>query len=138
MQRKPSNPESFDIVAIIDFTDMHNSYFIFDLALTACYISLHDVDHYKDRIALLLSGYEKELSDLELQLFKICICTRLCQSITIGMHTLHIDPNNEYVKNGEPLKYGWQLLESLINTSDTEFKKMIRSKIEHFKNEKNI
>lgn len=117
---------------------MHNSYFIFDLALTACYISLHDVDHYEDRIASLLSGYEKELSDLELQLLKICICTRLCQSISIGMHTLSVDPNNEYVKNGEPLKYGWQLLEGLFKISQTEFNKLMRSKIEHFKNEQNI
>lgn len=133
MERKTSDTEDVDIVAIIDFTDMHISYFIFDLALTACYISLHDVDNYEDRIASLLCGYEKELSDLELQLLKICICTRLCQSITIGMHTLTIDPNNEYVRNGESLKYGWKLLQRLFQTSHTEFNKVMRSKVEHLK-----
>ncbi len=63
--------DDLKIIGIIDFSDMHSSYFLFDIALTACYISLHNVDRYADSIALLLLGYDKQLPRYEFQLLKV-------------------------------------------------------------------
>lgn len=71
-QKRDLNSNSFEIVGIIDFADLQNSCYIFDIAITACYIALHDVHHFDDGIALFLAGYEKALTNFEFLVLKVC------------------------------------------------------------------
>lgn len=65
--------EQLEVTAIIDFTDMHNSYYFIDIAMAACYISLHNVQRCEDGIALLLLGYGGKFTDFDLNIIKVIV-----------------------------------------------------------------
>lgn len=100
-----------DISAVIDFGDMHASFWIFDLAVAICYaiVATEDVGMGKH----ILRGYQesRRLTGLEKKILKTCVCARLCQTLTLGLYFYGLDPKNEYVLSSQ--KYGWTALKKL-------------------------
>lgn len=104
--------------AIIDFGDTHKSCLIFELAIVMCYMMIQAGDLQVGRFVL--NGYQKGriLPDTEKNILKLCICARLCQSLTMGAYSYKLDPGNEYLLTTQ--KSGWKMLRELWPVSDEE------------------
>ncbi|KAL3287504.1 hypothetical protein HHI36_001974 [Cryptolaemus montrouzieri] len=100
----------------LDFGDSHIACFLYDVAITMTYIILHAKD--LDRGGYVLAGYNsiRPLSSQEIQLLKVCICARMCQSLVLGAFTFSRDPSNTYVLR--TAEAGWTLLEKLWSIPD--------------------
>lgn len=106
------------VCAVLDFGDAHYSAYVFELAITMCYMMMQS--NNLDTGAHVLAGYTSinPLSHEELLLLKVCVCTRLCQSLVLGAYTYHQDPKNIYVMYTQ--EKGWRLLNQLNNISQEE------------------
>ena len=94
---------------IIDFGDMVHSHTIFELAVATTYAILGKNDPIK-AAAYVIGGYHSvfPLTELELELLFILICTRLCMSVSIAAYQQKMEPENEYLKISE--KNAWETL----------------------------
>ncbi|MFX1520158.1 MAG: aminotransferase class III-fold pyridoxal phosphate-dependent enzyme [Promethearchaeota archaeon] len=94
---------------IIDFGDMVHSHTIFELAVAATYAILGKKDPIK-AAAYVIGGYHSvfPLTELELELLFILICTRLCMSVSISAYQQKLEPENEYLKISK--KPAWETL----------------------------
>ncbi|CAK9300321.1 unnamed protein product [Gordionus sp. m RMFG-2023] len=110
---KDSNDEH-KIYGVIDFGDVHISYYIFEIALCITYmmIKVEDSEVFSCG-GHVLAGYleEMSLSYEELNCLQLCICARLCQSLTMGEYTYSLDPGNEYLLSSA--KRGWKVLDKI-------------------------
>lgn len=97
---------------IIDFGDMVHSHTIFELAVASTYAILGKKDPIK-AAAYVIGGYYSifPVTELELELLFILICTRLCMSVSIAAYQQKIEPENEYLKISE--KPAWDTLKLL-------------------------
>lgn len=110
------------VCAVLDFGDAHYSAYVFELAITMCYMLIQS--NNLETGAQVLAGYYSinPLSSEELLLLKLCICTRLCQSLVLGAYTYHQDPKNDYVMYTQ--EKGWTLLNQLNEISQDELCKI--------------
>jgi Ser/Thr protein kinase RdoA (MazF antagonist) len=94
---------------IIDFGDMVYSHTIFELAVATTYAILRKKNPIK-AAAHVIGGYHSvfPLTELELELLFILICTRLCMSVSIAAYQQKLEPENEYLKISE--KPAWETL----------------------------
>ncbi|MCK5610207.1 aminotransferase class III-fold pyridoxal phosphate-dependent enzyme [Candidatus Pacearchaeota archaeon] len=101
-----------DRIGIIDFGDMVHSHTIFELAVATTYAILGKKDPIK-AAAYVIGGYHSvfPLTELELELLFILICTRLCMSVSIAAYQQKLEPENEYLKISE--KPAWETLKLL-------------------------
>nr|CAD7605349.1 unnamed protein product [Timema genevievae] len=121
--------EPWQITAILDFGDTHISCYLFELAITLCYMMLLPCEGMDplDVGAHVLAGYStvRAVPGTELQSLKTCICTRLCQSLVMGEYSYLQDPGNDYLLT--TAKTGWGLLQTLWGTGQDELEKRWRT-----------
>jgi len=126
VQESVPGSKEFGIHGIIDFGDLQERYYIFELAISLAYLMLQCLGTNIDPIqgsAILLAGYSKHrtIPKLELELLRVCVCGRLCQSVVMGQYTYSLDPGNEYLLT--TAKAGWELLNRIWNdTTDDQLK----------------
>ncbi|XP_045475482.1 hydroxylysine kinase [Harmonia axyridis] len=106
------------VKGILDFGDSHEACLLFDVAITMTYmiIEAENIDYG----GYVLTGYNsvKRLLPEEMNLLKICVCARFCQSLVMGAFTITRDPENTYVIR--TAKAGWTILEELWNIPNEE------------------
>ncbi|KAI8423436.1 hypothetical protein MSG28_012569 [Choristoneura fumiferana] len=88
----------YRITGIIDFGDIQESYYVFELAIAMTYMMLMSGDPATG--GLVLAGYTTLVS------------ARLVQSLVLGAYTLAHDPSNSYVSSTEKAN-GWELLRKI-------------------------
>nr|CAD7439156.1 unnamed protein product [Timema bartmani] len=121
--------DPWQITAILDFGDTHISCYLFELAITLCYMMLLPCEGMDplDVGAHVLAGYStvRVVPVTELQSLKTCICTRLCQSLVMGEYSHLQDPGNDYLLT--TAKTGWGLLQTLWGTGQDELEQRWRT-----------
>ncbi len=107
--------KEYDVVAAIDFGDMMDSYYLFEIAIVIMYMMVES----KIVEPLLVGGHvlagyltEMQLSQVEFDCLKTCVAGRYCQSLVMGAYSYIQDPTNDYLivtaANGWPqLKRLW-------------------------------
>ncbi|XP_002735740.1 hydroxylysine kinase-like [Saccoglossus kowalevskii] len=118
-----SESYSYKVCGLIDFGDIQDNYYIFEISVTIA----HLMQHNKDSITAagqILAGYLSmfPLTDLEKDLVFYCVAARLCQLMIIGMYTYTQNPNNKYILLTSQL--AWRALELLHRTSKEKVDKM--------------
>ncbi|XP_012269711.2 hydroxylysine kinase [Athalia rosae] len=105
------NDDEKGIRAVLDVGDSHNSCYIFEIAITMCYMLLQTKDIARGKPVLV--GYQRvrQLPFLEKKILKTCVCARICQSLVLGAYSHMSDPENNYLLATQ--KPGWILLEKL-------------------------
>lgn len=105
------SPDGKDVVAVIDFGDVHRTCRVFELAIVLCYMILQTTDVGMGRYVV--EGYEKikKLTDVEKKILKMSVCARICQSLVMGAYSHLHDPENQYLLSTQ--KTGWMLLKRL-------------------------
>ncbi|XP_067001179.1 hydroxylysine kinase [Anabrus simplex] len=113
--------DDWNICAVLDFGDCNFSCYLFELAITICYMMLQSKQlHPLEAGGHVIAGYitKRPLPALEFQLLKLCVCARLCQSLVLGAYSYLQDPGNQYILS--TAANGWSLLQNLWHTSDEE------------------
>lgn len=92
------NESGTEVVSIIDFGDMIESWLVIEPVIAATYVMLEQDDPLA-KAAALLRGYQSEmpLQPVEIDLVFDFICMRLCTSICINAHQIALEPDNEYL-----------------------------------------
>ncbi|CAK1547570.1 unnamed protein product [Leptosia nina] len=110
--KTPGSKTDYRVSGIIDFGDIQNSYYVFELAITMTYMMLLTGDPRTG--GFVLAGYtvNRRLPDDEYRLLKTLISARLVQSLTLGAYSIAQDPKNNYVVSTEKAD-GWGLLKKL-------------------------
>lgn len=106
-----------DVCALLDFADVTQSCFIFDVAIAITYLSIEcDDESQLDVGGHLLAGYceFRKLNETELNCLQGLVCSRLCQSLVYGAHSYAQQPGNEYLLTTS--KRGWPLLHKYWGT----------------------
>ncbi|WAR22503.1 HYKK-like protein, partial [Mya arenaria] len=101
----------YDVTAILDWSDITKSYFVFDIAINITYLSIECEENKQlDVSGHILKGYAKyrKLNDAEFKSIPFLVCSRLCQSLVFGAHAYSQQPGNEYLLT--TAKKGWPLL----------------------------
>ncbi|KAG8228449.1 hypothetical protein J437_LFUL009100 [Ladona fulva] len=109
--------DGWHISGILDFGDSHYSCYIFELAITICYMMLQSKDMDPlEASGYVLAGYSavRKLPEVEYKLLKICVAARFCQSLVLGAYSYSLNPTNDYVMI--TAKLGWKHLHYLWNT----------------------
>ncbi|BES88815.1 aminoglycoside phosphotransferase domain containing 1 [Nesidiocoris tenuis] len=108
--------EEMRIAGLIDFGDVCYAPFLFEIAICLTYMILHAKDLSVGREVL--KGYQKfrQLTATEIRLLRICVCSRMCQSLVLGCQSAVLYPGNEYALSSQ--KYGWPLLHQLFQTAN--------------------
>lgn len=119
------------IKAVLDFGDSHVNCYLFEVVLTITYVIIYAKD--LDAGGYVLAGYElfRKLPQEELEVLKVCVCARLCQSLVLGAYSILNDPNNSYILT--TTKSGWEILEKIWNTPENKLIKKWTSISENFK-----
>lgn len=118
-----SSPDATpQICGLIDFQDSANSFPIYDLAMTVCYMLMTkncDVP-VLDVPGHILAGYTSvlDLNPAEKAVFKTLVAGRMVQSLALGAYTFYLDPNNQYVLT--TAQCGWKALETLWEANDVQ------------------
>ncbi|KAG5866464.1 hypothetical protein JTB14_022612 [Gonioctena quinquepunctata] len=111
----------YELKAVIDFGDSHVACYLYELAITMCYMMLIEKDVWPG--GYVLAGYSavRKVQEKELSLLRICIAARLCQSLVIGAYSSLQEPENSYLlTTAGP---GWILLEQIWNATDQDLLK---------------
>ena len=105
-----------DRFAIIDFGDMVYSYTIFELVIAIAYAILEKEDPLYCA-SHIIRGYNSivPLSNSDLDVLFILICTRLVVSVSISAHQKNLEPDNEYLRISEAP--AWRMLFKLRKIS---------------------
>jgi Ser/Thr protein kinase RdoA (MazF antagonist) len=92
------NESGTEVVSIIDFGDMIETWLVIEPVIAATYVMLEQDDPLA-KAAALLRGYQSEipLQPVEIDLVFDFICMRLCTSICINAHQIALEPDNEYL-----------------------------------------
>ncbi|KAM6921739.1 hydroxylysine kinase [Xenentodon cancila] len=96
---QPDENDGFKISGILDFGDMHDGYYIHELALTLMYM----MTEHPEPIEVggpVLAGWESviALNDTEKDCLYLLVLSRLCQSVVLARHSVTLQPENaEYV-----------------------------------------
>lgn len=130
----PVNQRAHDVCALLDFADVTDSCFIFDVALGIAYLSIECEDSTQlDVGGHILAGYcdFRKLNDAEWNCLPGLVCARLCQSLVYGAHSYSQQPGNEYLLTTS--KRGWPLLHKYWATSHQELLARWRNIIDSYK-----
>lgn len=116
------NEEGDRVAAVIDFGDTHRACTIFELAIAVCYMIIQARDLAMARHVI--DGFQsvKKLTRLEKDILKICVCSRLCQSLALGAYSHLNDPSNDYLLTTQ--KPGWEILRKLWPLDEKEVLKI--------------
>lgn len=113
----PESERDYCVAGVIDFGDMNESYYIFEVAIAIMYMMVESkvVDPMLAG-GHLLAGYllQRSLNVTEWEVLKTCVAARYCQSLVMGAYTYSLDPGNEYLL--VTAANGWPQLERLWNT----------------------
>ncbi|XP_021917211.1 hydroxylysine kinase isoform X1 [Zootermopsis nevadensis] len=112
---------SWDVTAVLDFGDTQLSCYVFELAITVCYVMLLASDlNPLDAAGHVIAGYSmvRPLPDVEFNILKVCVSARLCQSLVMGAYSYQQDPKNEYLIITS--QRGWNVLRLLWNTPQSD------------------
>lgn len=104
------------VVSIIDFGDMLNSWLVVEPAIAATY-AMHGQADPLVKAQSLLRGYHQALplTTTEISLVFDLMCMRLCTSVCICAHQQRLQPDNEYLSIDA--EESWELLEVLRGVS---------------------
>ncbi|XP_058797230.1 hydroxylysine kinase [Phymastichus coffea] len=111
-----------DVGAIIDFGDSHKNCFIFELAISLCYMITQSKDI--EMAKYVIQGYQevRQLTLQEKRILKLCVCARLAQSLVLGSYSYQREPENDYLIRQHPMK--WLTLKKLWPMDDNKVMKM--------------
>ncbi|MCP4984108.1 MAG: phosphotransferase [Gammaproteobacteria bacterium] len=108
-----------EVVSIIDFGDMMNSWLIVEPAIAATYVMLDQADPL-GMAGDLLRGYHQTLPLTTTEISQVydLIGMRLCMSVCINAYQTRLNPDNEYLNTD--IEAAWNLLSKLhdINHAD--------------------
>ncbi|VEN57966.1 unnamed protein product, partial [Callosobruchus maculatus] len=104
---KGDNKE-YPLKGIIDFGDVNEACYLFELAIVMTYMILEAKD--VEVGSYVIAGYEsvRDVPIEEFRLLKICIEARLCQSLVLGAYCSLREPENSYILS--TAAKGWETL----------------------------
>jgi Ser/Thr protein kinase RdoA (MazF antagonist) len=104
--------DGLQVISIIDFGDMVNSWLVVEPAIAATYAMLDQADPLGNAQTL-LRGYHQTLplTTTEISLVFDLMCMRLCMSVCICAHQRRLEPDNAYL--GVDEQECWELLDHL-------------------------
>lgn len=107
----PNVEATWRIEGIIDFGDTVESCYVFELAIAMTYMMLQSGELSTG--GLVLAGYQtiRPLPLAELQVLRVCVAARLCQSLVLGAYSHSLEPENDYLLTTQAA--GWKLLDDL-------------------------
>ncbi|CAF90719.1 unnamed protein product, partial [Tetraodon nigroviridis] len=113
---QPDDDGHHRISGILDFGDMHVSYYIYELAIVILYMMLEQPNPVEVG-GPVLAGWESvlPLNEAEKECLYTLVISRLCQSLILARHSVMLHPDNEeYLmltsKKGVPLLHLlWEL-----------------------------
>ncbi|XP_047501616.1 hydroxylysine kinase-like [Penaeus chinensis] len=128
----PEDPDDYHVTAIIDFGDIQESCYIFEVAITIMYLMI-EVDEMppNDAGGHVLAGYLKHrrLSEAEWGVLRECVAARFAQSLVMGAYSYEQDPGNEYLLT--TARRGWDVLATFWSAPKEEvlerWREIIRS-----------
>nr|CAH7761092.1 unnamed protein product [Callosobruchus chinensis] len=128
---KAANRE-YRLKGIIDFGDVNQSCYLFELAIVMTYMILEARD--VEVGGYVIAGYEsiKDIPNEELHLLKICIESRLCQSLVLGAYCSLREPDNSYIRS--TAAKGWEILNKLRNYPEQKLLKRWKTIADQQKN----
>ncbi|XP_071794150.1 uncharacterized protein [Asterias amurensis] len=116
-----SQDTRLEVVGLIDFSDIVYTNLMFDVGNSMAYMMMSQTlgdplvsgGHF-------LAGYNSvlPLTPTEMNLIRVCTCSRLVQSLVNGLHAFTLDPSNEYVLDTQ--KTGWSVLNQLWRKPNEE------------------
>lgn len=108
------DPRDLRLTGVIDFNDAHRAPLVADPAVAAAYATLR-ADDPRDRIAAVLSGYERirELSDDERSLVEPLALLRLCTNWSVWSVRAAEDVDPEYALRRS--RHTWAAVEALLD-----------------------
>lgn len=111
-----TNDNQVSLKALIDFGDTHYCCYLYELALAMTYVIL--LTNNIESGGYVLGGYScfRIVTDEEFNLLKLCVMTRLCQSLVLGAFASSHDPDNKYLLS--TAQRGWKLLYELASMSE--------------------
>jgi Ser/Thr protein kinase RdoA (MazF antagonist) len=114
------------VVSIIDFGDMVNSWLVVEPAIAATYAMLDRPDPLGSAQTL-LRGYHQTLplTSTEINLVFDLMCMRLCMSVCICAHQQRLEPDNEYLSIDA--QESWDLLGELQEVEYEDARAMMQS-----------
>lgn len=121
-------PSPYSVTGVLDLGDCHCAPRLFDVALTAAYMAITSGD--VQDIAGVLVGYSRErpLTHVALDLLRVCICARLCQSLVMGLRAHALEPQNTYVLDTQ--KNGWPVLQALWKEPKGKYEQEWKQKVQ--------
>lgn len=108
----------FFVSGILDFGDAAYSFYVFEIAITMCYMILEStVLEPLTAGGYTLAGYLSEFSlqKADMDVIKECICARLVQSLIMGTYSSAMHPENSQYYLLTSAK-GWKMLNNIWNT----------------------
>lgn len=128
----PEDPDDYHVTAIIDFGDIQESCYVFEIAITIMYLMI-EVEEMppSDAGGHVLAGYLKHrsLSEAEWGVLRECVAARFAQSLVMGAYSYEQDPGNEYLLT--TARRGWDVLATFWSAPKEEilerWRKIIRS-----------
>ena len=112
------------VISIIDFGDMLNTWLVVEPAIAATYAMLDQADPLASAQTL-LRGYHQTLplTTTEISLVFDLICMRLCMSVCICAHQQRLEPDNEYLSIDA--QESWDLLAALQGVTYNDARAMM-------------
>jgi len=116
-----TNNTSHEVCGVLDFGDMQYSCLIYDLAVCIMYMMVTTKTMpVLEAGGHTIAGYIKHrtIPDAEMNVLRVCIAGRFCQSLVMGAYSYTLDPGNEYLLVTQ--NAGWGCLQELWNISQEE------------------
>ncbi|KAG9266899.1 hydroxylysine kinase isoform X1 [Astyanax mexicanus] len=114
----------YRISGILDFGDMSNGYFVFELAITIMYLMIESSSPLEVG-GPVIAGFESviPLNSEEREAVYLLVLSRFCQSLALGRHAVQQQPENEeyLMITARP---GLRLLQLLWNTGKDKVEKI--------------
>ncbi|XP_064628811.1 hydroxylysine kinase-like [Lineus longissimus] len=131
----PTTDTKFKLVGVIDFGDIANACYLFEIGITIMYLST--CSKALDAIEVgghVLAGYLSQvtLTDFELDLLRTVVAARYAQSVVLGEYYYRLD-NNEYCLTTGAV--GWPQLAKLWETPKETVMKVWNDIVEERKRE---
>jgi hydroxylysine kinase len=106
----------FQLAGVLDFGDTSCSCVVFDLAIAMTYLMLQSES--LETGGLVLAGYRsiRPVPQAELDILRICIAARLCQSMVMASYSHSLDPDNDYILVSQAK--AWKLMQLLWPQTD--------------------
>ncbi|XP_070543109.1 hydroxylysine kinase-like [Ptychodera flava] len=129
-----SNSTTYELCGLLDYGDVSHGFAVFDLAIALAYTMMQASEDPIKIGGHMLAGYLSvfPLSALERAVVYYCITSRIAQSVTLGMYSFTLHPDNKYLLITQ--ETGWILLEKLWSTPIEEIEQEWDKIIQMYKN----